>query len=71
MGCNLPGSSVLGIFLAGVLEWVVISSPGDHPDLGIKLESPVASALTGGFFIPEPLRKPIIFTLLPLILYFV
>ena len=53
MGCNLPGSSVLGIFLAGVLEWVVISSPGDHPDLGIKLESPVASALTGGFFIPS------------------
>ena len=58
MGCSPSAcsSSVLGIFLAGVLECVVISSLGDHPDPGIELESPVASALTGGFFSPEPLQ---------------
>ena len=36
MDCSLPGSSVHGIFQAGILEWVAISSPGDLPDPGIK-----------------------------------
>ena len=32
--------------------------PEDLPDPGIKLESPVAPALTGRFFIAEPPGKP-------------
>ena len=28
-GYNLPGSSVLGVFLAGILEWVAIFPSGD------------------------------------------
>ena len=42
-----PGSSVLGISQARILEWVVIPSPGDLPDPGIKPTSP---ALAGRFF---------------------
>ena len=33
-------------------------SPGDLPDPGIKLVSPVSPALTGGFFTIEPPGKP-------------
>ena len=36
MDCSLPGSSVLGIFQARILEWVAISFSGDLPDPGIK-----------------------------------
>ena len=34
-------------------------TPGDLPDPGIEPKSPVASALAGGFFPPEPPGKPI------------
>ena len=38
------------------LEWVIpFPPPGDLPDPGIELVSPV---LTGGFFITEPPGKP-------------
>ena len=30
MDCNLPGSSIHGIFQARVLEWVAISFSGRH-----------------------------------------
>ena len=40
MDCSLPGSSVLGIFQARILEWVAIPSPGDLPNPGIKPGSP-------------------------------
>ena len=33
-------------------------SPGDLPDPGIELLSPVSPALAGGFFTPEPPEKP-------------
>ena len=42
MDCCLPDSSVRGILQARILEWVVIYSPGDLPDPGIK---PKSSAL--------------------------
>ena len=34
--CSLPGSSIHGIFLARILEWVAIYSPGDVPHSGVK-----------------------------------
>jgi len=33
-------------------------APGDLPDPGIKLQSPVSSALAGQFFTTEPPEKP-------------
>ena len=53
--CNLPGSSVRGIFQARMLEWVAISYPGDCPDPGIEPEFPV---LAGRFFTTVPPGKP-------------
>ena len=32
MDCSPPGSSVQGIFQAGILQWVTISYSGDLPD---------------------------------------
>ena len=55
MDCRLPGYSVLGIFPAGILEWVAISSsrasawPRDQTKV---------SCNPGGFFTTEPLGKP-------------
>ena len=40
MDCSPPGSSVHGIFQAGILEWVAISSSGDLPHPGIEPVSP-------------------------------
>ena len=40
-----PGSSVLGMSQARVLEWVATPSPGDLPDPRIKPASPVSPAL--------------------------
>ena len=45
--CGVPVSSVHGIFLARILEWVAISFPGDLPDPGMK---PMSPALAGTFF---------------------
>ena len=39
MDCNLPGSSVHGIFQARVLEWVAMPFPEDLPDPGIEPET--------------------------------
>ena len=52
-----PGSSVHGIFKARILEWVAISFPGDRPNSGMELMSPVSSALAGRFFTTEPSGK--------------
>ena len=58
MDYSLPGSSVHGIFQARVLEQVAISpSPEDLPNPGIEPESPVALAVAGRFFTPEPPGK--------------
>ena len=44
MDYSPPGSSVHGILQARILEWVVFPSPGNLPDSGNKLESPVLQA---------------------------
>ena len=47
--CNLPDSSVNGIFQARVLEWVAIA---------FSSKSPTIPALAGQFFTTEPPGKP-------------
>ena len=59
MDCILPGSSVHGIFQAGILEWVTSSYASDPPNSGIKPASRVSPALAGGFFTPAPPGKPL------------
>ena len=44
MDCSPPGSSILGIVQARILECIVFPSPGDLPDLGIELRSPTLQA---------------------------
>ena len=53
MHCSPPGSSVHGILQARILQWVVIPSPGDLPDLGIK---PRSLALQADSLPAEPPR---------------
>ena len=36
MDCSLPGSSVLGILQARILEWAVMPFSRDVPDPGIE-----------------------------------
>ena len=59
----LPGSSVHGIFQAGILEWVAMPPPGDLPDQGLKprLMSP---ALVGSFFTISATWKALHYVLL-------
>ena len=44
MDCSLPGSSVLGILQARILEWAVIPFSGYLPDPGIEPGSPTWQA---------------------------
>ena len=46
MDYSLPGSLVLGISQARVLEWVATPSPGDLPDPGSKPRSPALQAVS-------------------------
>ena len=57
MDCSPLGSSVHGIFETKILECVAMLPPGDFSDPGIEPMSPVAPALTGGFFTTEPPGK--------------
>ena len=50
MGYSPPSSSVHGILQARTLEWVVMPSSGDLPDLGIQTVSLTSPALEGRFF---------------------
>ena len=50
LGCGPPGSSVLGILHARILEWVALLSSRDLPDPEIKPASLMSPALAGGFF---------------------
>ena len=59
MNYSLPDFSVHRILQARILEWVALPSPGNLPNPGIEPESPVSSALEGGFFITAPPGKPI------------
>ena len=56
MDCSPPGSAVLGISQAGILEWVDISSSRGSSQPGIEPASP---ALAGEFFTTEPPGKPL------------
>ena len=59
MECSPPGSSVYGIILARILEWVVISfSKGIFLTRGLNLCFLCLLALTGIFFTTEPPEKP-------------
>ena len=53
--CNPPGSFVHGISQARILEWIVIPSPGDLPNPGVKLKSP---ALQADSLLSEPPGSP-------------
>ena len=55
MDCSPPGSSVLGIFQAKILEQVAISFSRGSPDLGIELPSPVSPAWQANSLSTEPL----------------
>ena len=48
--CGLLGSSVLGIFQAGILEWVAISPTGDPPNPGTEPMSLGSPELAVRFF---------------------
>ena len=50
MDCSLLGSSVHEIFQARILEWVVISFPGDLPNLGTEPWSSQHLWISGRFF---------------------
>ena len=55
--CSPPGSSVHGILLARILEWLASPFSGDLPDPGVEPTSPVPPALAGRFFTTEPTGK--------------
>ena len=57
MDCNPPGSSVLGISQARILEWVYICFSRGSSQLRDRI---CVSHIAGGFFITEPPRKPLI-----------
>ena len=55
MHCSLPGSSVHGIFPGketgvGCYGGLLFPTPGDLPNPGMEIESPVSPALAGTFF---------------------
>ena len=54
-----PGSSVHGIFQAGVLEWVAISFSGGSSQPWDQTHVSCVSCVAGRFFIAEPLGKPL------------
>ena len=57
MDCNLPGSSVHGIFQARILEWLPFLPLGDFPGPGVKPTSSASPALAGRFFTTVPPGK--------------
>ena len=54
MDCSLPGSSVHGIHLARILEWVAVPFSRDLPNPGMEPRSP---ALQADSLPAEPQRK--------------
>jgi len=57
MDCSPPGSSVLGILQARVLERVACPPPGDLPHPGIKPASLMSPILTGRLFTTSTTQK--------------
>ena len=61
MDCSLPGSSVHGIFQAGILEWVEISySRRSFLNQGSNLHLLGSPTLAGRFFTSVPPGKPVL-----------
>ena len=58
MECSPPGSSVLEILQARILEWVDMSSSRDSPNPGIEPMSLMTPALQAESLSPEPTGKP-------------
>ena len=58
MDCGPRGSSVHGSLQARIWSGLPFPPPGDLPNPGIELASPVSPALQAGFFIAETPRKP-------------
>ena len=56
--CNLPDSSVLGIFLARVPEWVAMPSSRESSWPRDQTLTSCVSCTAGRFFILEPPGKP-------------
>ena len=56
MDCCLPGSSVLGILQARILEWVAMPSFKWSP---LPRDGNCVSCIVGGFLTAEPLEKPL------------
>ena len=50
MDRHWPGSSVLGVLQARILEWVAMPSSGNFPNPGMEPASLTSPALAGGFF---------------------
>ena len=48
--CSMPGSSVLGILQARILQWLAMPSTRALPDPGIKPACLMSPALAGLFF---------------------
>ena len=59
MGCSPPGSSVQEFCRQEHWSGLPFPTPGNLPDPGIELASPVSPALAGEFFITEPPGKPL------------
>ena len=57
MDCGTPGSSVLGVFRAIILEWVAISFSRGFSQPRDQTHD---SCTAGGFFTTEPPRKPLL-----------
>ena len=61
MDCSLPGSSVHGIFQAGIPEWVEISySRRSFLNQGLNLHLLGSPALVSRFFTTAPRGKPVL-----------
>ena len=58
MGCSLPGSSSLGFFKQEYWNGFPFPTPGDRPDPGIELMSPVSPALQVVSLPSKALVKP-------------
>ena len=56
--CNPPGSSVHGVFQAGILEWVAMSSSRGSSQPRDQTWVSWVSCIAGRFFTTEPPGKP-------------
>ena len=57
-GCSPPGSTVLGILQARILEWVALPSSRDLRGPGIEPQSLRSPAVAGGFFTTSAIWEP-------------